>query len=141
MADEASVRASLQIITENGLEYQSRPSSFNADVSAGVGPTPGRVLATVAGVDVDLSAIVVPGGLYRVQNLDATNFVELGIWDGVSFFPFNDILVGESYIGRLAASAGDEFGTGTGTTTADVNTYRLKADTASCECLFEAFDK
>ena len=140
MADEASLRASLQIIKDD-LTYQSRPSSFNADVSVGVGSTPGRVLATVAGVDVDLSLIIVPGGFCRVQNVDTTNFVEMGVWDGVSFFPLMDLLAGESYIIRLAASLGDEFGTGTGTIAADVNTVRLKADTASCECLFEAFDK
>lgn len=139
MADEAQIRSSLQILIDE-VDYISRPTVFTADVSAGVGPTPGRVVATLAGADIDISLLTIPG-LCRIQNLDSTNYVTLGIWDGVSFFPMDEWLPGETYVKRLSRVLGEEQGTGTGTITADVNTLRLKADTAPCECIVEIFEK
>lgn len=144
MANEARITSSLQIIFPPGatgnINYQSQPTAFNADVSTALGPTPGAIVATVAGVDVSLAVLTVPG-FCRIRNLDETNFVEVGIWDGVSFYPFMDILAGESYIVRLSASLGDEFGTGTGTSGPGINTLRVKADTASCNVVVEAFER
>ncbi len=140
MADEAQVRCSLQII-EGNLKYISQPTTYLADVAVGArGPTPGLISATLLGTDVDLSELTTPG-LCRIQNLDSTNFVEVGIWDGVSFFPLIDILAGKFTVVTLAAALGEEFGTGTGTITADINTMRIKADTAACDVIVEAFDR
>ena len=140
MANEAEVRSSLQI-TGGDTEYRSQPTTFLADVSdVTKGPTPGLVVATVAGVDVDLSLLTVPG-LCRIQNKDDTNFIEVGIWDGVTFYPLMDFLPGESFPIRLSASLGDEFGTGTGTSGPSINTLRIKADTAPCNVIVEAFEK
>lgn len=140
MANEATVRSSLQIL-EGKVDYRSQPTVFLADVAAGTkGPTPGALTATVAGIDVDLSELTVPG-LCRIMNLDGTNFVEVGIWDGTTFFPMLDMLAGESYVIRLSQCLGEEFGTGTGSTGPPINTLRIKADTASCDVLVEAFEK
>ncbi len=139
MASEASIRTSLQI-KSGKLEYRSQPTAFLADVSGSKGPTPGAIAATIAGVDVDLSELTV-NGLCRIMNLDDTNFIEVGVWDGVSFYPMMDLLAGESFVFRLSADLGKEFGTGTGTTGTDVNTLRIKADTASCDVLVEAFER
>ena len=140
MANEARITSSLQIL-EGKVDYRTTPTSFLADVAVGTrGPTPGLLLATLAGTDVDLSLLTIPG-LCRIMNLDGTNFVEVGIWDGVSFFPMLDFLPGESFVIRLSADLGDEFGTGTGTTAADVNNLRIKADTADCDVIVEAFER
>jgi len=138
MANEATIRASLTIVNGN-LNYRSFPSEFKADVAGTLGPTPGAFSATLAGVDVDFSELTTPG-LCRIANLDSTNFVEVGIWDGVSFYPFMDILAGEWWVYRIAASLTDEFGTGTGTTGPAINTLRIKADTAACNVVVEAFE-
>ena len=139
MANEATIRASLTVLKAN-LNYRSFPSEFKADVAGTLGPTPGAFSVSVAGVDVDLSELTVPG-LCRIANQDATNFVEVGIWDGVSFYPMMDVLPGEWWVFRLAASLTDEFGTGTGTTGPAINTLRIKADTAACNVLVEAFER
>lgn len=139
MANEAQIRTSLQITIGN-TEYRNQPTAFVADVSVGKGPTPGAFTATTAGTDTDLSELTVPG-LCRIQNLDTTNFVEVGIWDGTTFYPMLDLLAGESYVLRLSANLSQEFVTGTGTVGASINTLRFKADTASVIVLVEAFEK
>ena len=139
MADEAQIRSSLQI-TKGKLEYRSNPTAFTADVSVADGPTPGTIAVSTAGVDVDLSQLSTPG-FCRVMNLDSTNFVSLGIWDGATFYPLLELLPGESFVMRIARDLGEEYGVGTGTTGAAVNTMRLKANTDSCNVTVEAFEK
>lgn len=142
MANEATIRNSLQIV-KGELNYQSKPTSFLADVSmaSGVkGPTPGNILAALAGTDVDLSALGTPG-LCRIQNLDATNYVTYGIWNGVDLYPLGELLAGEVTIFRLARDIEEEYGTGTGTTGTAINKLRFRANTAACNVLVEAFEK
>jgi len=139
MANEASIRSSLSILVGK-LDYRSNPTSFNADVSTADGPTPGTISATLAGTDVSLTELTTPG-LCRIMNLDSTNFVEVGVHDGTSYFPLMELLPGETFVFRLARDLGLEFGTGTGTINADVNTLRIKADTAACNVTVEVFEK
>lgn len=138
MADEATIQASLQI-TKNKLKYSSQPTNFKADVATEKGPSPGAIAVSTDGTDVDFSELTTPA-LCRLQNLDTTNFVEYGIWDGISFLPLGELLAGESYVIRLSRNLTEEFGTGTGTTGAAANTLRLKADTAACNVLVDGFD-
>lgn len=139
MADEATVRSSLQIRTGN-LSYNSQPSGFQADVSGVKGPCPGAFAVSTSGTDVDLSELSSPG-LCRIANLDSTNFVEWGIWEPLisHFYVLGRILAGESYIIRLSPHLGYEYGVGTGTV-GGVNTLRFKADTAAVNVLVEAFE-
>jgi hypothetical protein len=139
MANEATVRSSLQILKGN-IDYQSRPTSHQEDVTGTNGPCPGAVTATVAGVDVDFSPLVTPG-LVSIHNLDATNYVDYGNWDPVTstFFPLGEVPAGTSYTFRLSRNLGQEYGTGTGTTGTGA-TFRVKADTASCNVVIEAFE-
>lgn len=145
MANEAQVRSSLQILKQDGtiilIEFQGKPTVFNADVTGTKGPSPGSMSASVEGTDVDFSELTTPG-LCRISNQDATNFVTVGIWDpeGNKFYPIDEILPGESYIRRLSRDLQEEFGTGTGTTGAETNRLRLKADTAAVNVLVEAFE-
>jgi len=141
MSDEATIRSSL-LVKQGETDYQSRPTTFNADVAEGSGPTPGAITVSTAGTDVDLSELATPG-LCRMQNLDETNYVTFGIFDPetVKFYPLGELLPGESYVLRLAHDIEEEYGTGagTGTTGADTNRLRIKAHAAACVVLVEAF--
>lgn len=141
MADEASVRTSLQVKSGN-LEYQSQPTAFLADVTTAKGPTPGAITVAVGGTSVDLSQLTRPA-LCRVMNLDDTNYLEVGVWD-VSlavFYPLLELLPGESYVVRLSRNLSlEEPGTGSGTAFNGGTTLRLKAHTAACVALVECFD-
>lgn len=140
MANEASVQCSLQIRAGN-IVYRGQPTAFKADVTGRKGPLPGTFEATTEGTDLDLSQLVSPS-LYRIMNLDEDNYVTLGIYDAANalFHPLHDLLPGETYVGRFSRHLGIEFaGTGTGTSGV-LNTVRIKANTASCNVLVEAFE-
>ncbi len=140
MANEATIRASLQIISGK-LQYFSKPVVFLADVAGAKGPVPGAIWIEVDGTDIDFSELTVPS-LCRFMNLDPTNFVEWGIWDpeGSTFYPVGELLPGEFSVIRLSRNLGEEYGTATATTGADTNKLRFRADTARCNVLVEAFE-
>jgi hypothetical protein len=140
MADEATLRISLSIRKGN-LTYQSQPTAFNADVTGTNGPAPGAFNVSTDGTNVDLSELTTPG-LCRLMNLDDTNYVEWGVWDPDTsrFYPLGEILPGESYVIRLSRHLTSEYAA-TGTSVPDTNnTLRLKANTAACKCVVEAFE-
>jgi hypothetical protein len=72
MSGEAQIQLSLNITKSLGgnLNYRSYPTTFNADVSGAIGPTPGAILVATAGTDVDLSQITTYPGLCRITNQD-----------------------------------------------------------------------
>jgi hypothetical protein len=123
MSNEARVNSELSIRSGN-VDYTSQPASFTADITNVRGPSPGLVSAATAGTSVDLSALTTPA-LCRIQNLDSTNYVEFGVYSGATFYELGEILAGESYTIRLSRNLG---------------TLRLKANTAACDMLVEAFD-
>jgi len=139
MANEASIRSGLEVTIGN-LSFVSTPGQFRGNVP---GTTfviaPGQFSATLAGIDVDFSSFTL-AGYCLITNLDTTNFVTLGIWDGVTFYPMTEILALEKYAMRLSRDLTEEFGTGTGTTGPPINTLRIKADTAVCTVNVEAFE-
>jgi len=89
------------------------------------------VTTAAAGVDVDLESLTTPA-LCRITNLDTTNFIEYGLYISATFYPLGEILPGEFYVIRLSRNL--EPGTGLATV------FRLRADTASCAAVVEAFD-
>lgn len=148
MADEATVNATLTIQKQNDdgtrilIDYDSRPASFTADVDGTKGPSPGSITVSTDGTDVDFSELTEPG-LCRLMNQDDTNFVEYGIREPATgtFYPLGEMLPGETYIIRLSRNLHEEYvGTGTGTS-APTNFFHIKADTAACNVLVEAFEK
>lgn len=141
MADEIKVQTSLSI-TKGHLTHQSSPTNFQATMVGQGGPTPGQLLASLDGISVDLSVLGTPG-MCSIQNLDATNYIQVGIWESDSsiFYPFMELLPGEIYVFRLARNIREEYaGTGTGTT-AYINTLRIKAFGAACKVVVNAFEK
>jgi hypothetical protein len=146
MSNEATIRSSLIILKDDGsgttlLQYAGQPTAFQADVTGTFGPTPGAFAASTAGTDVDLTELTTPG-LCRIMNQDDTNYVTVGMWDpeGSTFYPMMELLPGETYVFRLSRSIEEEYSTGTGTTGANTNRLRIKADTAACNVLVEAFE-
>jgi len=133
MSNEARVTCNLQI-TKGNLQHRSFPTAFLCDVVGTNGPTPGALLATTVGVDVDLSLLTTPG-LCRLSNLDSTNYVIWGLHDGVDFYPLGEILPGEFYVIRLFRYLGG-IGTGTGGTVS----LHIRADTDDCNVLVDAFE-
>lgn len=143
MANEATVNSLLQI-TKGNLQYASRPTAFRVDVENVGGPTPGAILVTPTGVDVDLSVLISPG-LCRIANYDTTNYLEYGIWDPDNdrFFPLGEVGPGETYVIKLSRNLSSEFGTGVGTGTVGeaVNSLRLRSYNDDVIALVEAFDR
>lgn len=140
MANEATVRVSLTVRKGN-VFYQSRPEAFLADVSVGKGPSPGVVTCNAGGTIVSLSELAQPG-LCRLSNQSASGYIEYGVWDPETsvFYPFGEILPGESYVVRLSRNFGVEYaGTGTGTT-ADTNRLFVKGVDGATVVLVECFD-
>ncbi len=144
MSSEAKITSSLVINGGNAgfLNYQSLPATFTADctVAVAAGSTPGSVLCTVLGTLIDLTELTNPGGLCRLQNLDSTNYIEIGLHDAVTgeFYPVLELLPGESFIVRLARFLGeDQIGTGSGVGT---KSFYGKGHAASVALLAEAFN-
>jgi hypothetical protein len=141
MANEFDVRCGFSL-SKGSQDYRPQPTQFNADQVGVGGPTPGYMIATEDGVDVNLSALTTPG-IYRIQNLDATNYVEVGVWDDTArvFYPFHEVLPGESWPGRLSRFIQSEFGgTGTGDTPATTR-LRVKGIGGDCPIVIEVFEK
>lgn len=144
MANEATILSSLQIV-KNNLNYRSSPTAFRATVTGEKGPVPGAISVSPYGTNIDLSQLDNPS-LCRVYNLSTTTIVTYGINDpelGI-FFPFGEILPGESYVLRLSRFLQEETGTGsaTGTTTAETNRLRFRAEGVSdVNVVIEAFER
>ncbi|WP_010584449.1 hypothetical protein [Schlesneria paludicola] len=127
MANEATVTANLKVV-KGKLQYQSQPTSYQADISVANGPSPGAVTVTTgAGVDINLSQLATPA-LTRVANLDSTNFVSIGLKIGGTYYPFMELKPGESQVIRLSR------------TVLAAATVHAVANVASCVILFDSFD-
>lgn len=143
--NEISVRTSLYI--KNGsLNYQNKPTSFQANMAGTAGPTPGAITVTSGGTKIDLSQLDTLGGMCRVMNLDATYNIEVGVYEISSgkFFPLMLLLPGETYVFRLSDRLSREFiDTGTGSVGNTTYFWAKVAGphgTPSCKLLVEAFD-
>jgi hypothetical protein len=144
MADEIQVRLSISIRKGN-LNYQSQPTAFNDDLDGDEGPTPGYFVASTYGTLLDLSALTGQPGWCWMQNLDATNYVEWGIWDHETgkFSPVGELGPGEIAQLKLTRNLGveyDDSGTGTGTT-APTDSLRFKANGADCKVRVDVFGR
>lgn len=142
MADEARVQVNLQIRRGN-IDYSSRPTTFTEDVTGEIGPTPGAVAITTLGTDISFSQLTTPGFVV-FHNLDDTNFVEWGIYEPATdrFYPVGEIGPGEIYVMKFSRNLLEEYYPATGTgTSAPTNTFRMKANTASCVVVVECFEK
>lgn len=123
MANEGRISATLAIrkLSADGskvlMDFR-RTASFAVTVSGTKGPVPGSFSVGIGGKIVNLEELGTPG-LCWLTNMDATNYVTLGIWDpGIDvYYPMLEIGPGESYPVKLYRHIQEEFTqTGTGTT-------------------------
>src|SRR5262245_7127288 len=137
MAGEVNVQAALSVrkSTDSGIpliDYQGRPGTFRGDMDGSIGPTPGALVVTTAGVDISLSVISGAGldpGYGFVANYDTTNYIKVGISDGSRFFSMLEVGPGEQYVYKLDRELGWTYSstTGTGTIPGGGGTYKLHA--------------
>lgn len=141
MADEAQIRVSMSIRAGN-IDHQTRPTAFTVDVDGRFGPAPGTIAIAVAdtGQEIDLSMFTTPG-LCAIQNLDAVNYVEVGIYEPATstFYPLLEIGPGEIYIMKLTRNLLEEY-VGTGTS-APTNQLRARATGGTCNVTFSIFER
>lgn len=141
MADEATIRSTIQIVKGN-IRYQPPlPAVIRETVDGEKGPVPGALTIAITGTNVDFSQLDTPG-LVRIINYDDTNYVEWGIWSTThsKFFPLGEILPGRDAVFRFSRNLREEYtNTGTGTS-AEINNFHLKANTAACVVSVEAFE-
>jgi hypothetical protein len=141
MANEFDIRVSVGLRNGN-TDFQSRPNAFKADQENVGGPTPGQILVSTDGTDVDLSELTTPG-IAWLQNLSEDYYVEVGIWDATAgvFYPFAELLPGEFYPLRLSRYIQQEFsGTGTADTLSS-SRLRFKAIGGACKVTALVFEK
>ena len=140
MANEAVIYSGLQIINGDWNVPMGVPS-YVADVTGIKGPTPGALAVSVAGTNVDLSQLTTPGWC-KIINLSTVNFVEWGVYDPetTKFYPIGEIPAGKWIVFKFSRNFAWEYGVGTGTTGAETNVLRLRADTAVCNVSVEAYE-
>lgn len=141
MANEIRVQAGLMITLPSGSssqQYNSIPNQLTDSITTVGGPTPGTITVSTTGTDVDLSELTDPGWC-RIQNLDTTNFVMIGVYDGATYMPLMELAAEQFVIFKIYRELGREFA-GTGSS-AGGNTMRIRADTAPCKVKVEAFER
>jgi hypothetical protein len=106
MANEIS--GSFQLSVQNGSLVNTRSHSFNADqATARMSGAVQNIPTTAAGTLLAFNASLTTQGVAYFVNLDATNYVEIGIQQGGTFYPLARINGGatgkkEGYAFRLA---------------------------------------
>lgn len=140
MANELVITAGLTA-NKGNLHYASQNNGFQADMSGTKGPSPGAISVSIEGTDVEFSQLTDPGWC-RMINLDSTNYVEFGIWDpeNSKFFPIGILRPGKVALFEISPNLQEEFNTGTGTTGANTNRLRLRANGAPCNVIVDAFE-
>jgi hypothetical protein len=95
-----------QVLLRNGNlqdQYSSNSKTANQATAALVRNVQ-AISADVTGFALDLGGVAVPG-FAVFQNLDATNFVEIGSFSGGTFYPFLKLKAGEQQLARISVAA------------------------------------
>jgi hypothetical protein len=99
MANEITVTSGLQII-KGSLSQSANTSSFQANLT---GVRVNRTTQAVATTHEAFAAgDLATAGVARFTNLDTTNYVEIGVDVGGTFYPLMKILAGETWQTRLS---------------------------------------
>lgn len=129
MSNEIQVSLSINAVKGNG-SYQNLPKTFTADMDGSfVGPSPGGLIISVSGTDVNLDQFGTPGICF-INNTDDTYAVRGGIYDPTNdtFYPLFRVRPGRFCFFELDQFALRET-TGTGTQPGGYDcTFRLVAE-------------
>lgn len=126
MAGELTVTSALAANKTTASPYYSKPAgiqSFVVDQATPGGGVPGLMSAPTAGADVYITGLTALG-LCEIQNLDPTNYVELGVKPAATFYPVIKLLPGEKYVFRLTTGI----------------TPHVRANTAACALSIEIYN-
>lgn len=123
MANEITMTSSLRVLNGN-QNYAPPQTSKKYDQSTAGGPVPGTLSIGTAGEDITFTDLSTPA-VVRMKNLDATNFVEYGIWDGSTFHELGELLPGQETVLRFSRN---------------MTGFRMKADTGACRVEIDAFE-
>ena len=150
MANEVTIRFGVRIRKGN-VNYRPPDRQYRAHIESEspAGPTPGSILVTTEGTDLDFGDIVDPGFCFitNIDNAGGSN-ISIGPYDPETdrFYPIYEIAPGEVQPGRLDSLLGWESypasATGTGTGTSGQTTrLRLRAKSHDCYAHVEAFTR
>jgi hypothetical protein len=104
MAKEITVNAKL-VATKGNLS-QSRSETCQPNMAGTHYAARGMdIPTTAAGTALDLGSVAT-AGYALLKNLDATNYVEVGVQVAGTFYPLVRLLAGESAVFRFAISSG-----------------------------------
>ena len=120
MADEITVVINATI-SKSPLKDSFRPGQIKYTLSGTKGGNPGTV--TIGTSEENISFGDVSPGLVFILNLDSTNFVEFGKDDASTMKEIGKISAGKFAVFELATG----------------ETLRMKADTASVDCLIKGY--
>jgi hypothetical protein len=102
MADEITINGSLSISATNFVE-SFLPGSITIDLASTAGAGGAQTIGTSH--EQITKGDTTDGGVFFFRNLDATNYVEVGIQhSGSTFVAFLKLLPGEYAIGRLSSA-------------------------------------
>lgn len=157
-APEATITVGLSIRKRSAdgqreLLDPNHSRGFRSPVSGTKGPVPGAVTVPLAGVDVDLSGLTIPGLCWMTHEGRADfadvgadpsiYYVEYGIKDALTnlFYPWGELWPGDAWPMRLSRNIREFYnstGTGTGT---PVNKVHLMTHIAPCIINFSAYER
>lgn len=141
MANEISVTESLAV--RNAALSWGQNVSYRDDQAVVGGPSPGEILVGVhPGLDVSLAQIASPGWCWMC-NLDAKNFVTVGVYDSSipAFYPFLDLKPGGKPQKVFLSKYLLQELAGTGTHMGHTTTLHMLADTAACKVRVDCFER
>jgi hypothetical protein len=104
MAGEITLNAKIAVI-KGSLVQRFDPGTLSLDMSGSTADGAVQSIpTTAAGTALDVSALTTAGWSYFC-NTDATNYVDIGVQVGGTFYPLLKLKAGESTIARLGTNA------------------------------------
>jgi hypothetical protein len=101
MASEIRVTAKLDV-AKGSFKAPDTEAVVAFDQTGDGGGVPGQIISTVAGLDITPFTGITTPGWAKFKNTHATDYVELGIFVGGTFYPVFRMEAGEPLMGRIA---------------------------------------
>lgn len=146
MANEITITTGLTVRKGN-LNHRPPRRTFKADMAGSTGISPGAILVTTDGVDLEFTELADPGWCH-ITNIaeDGGSDIQYGPYDPETdrYYGWFNISPGESSVFKFdqqfqwESYPASEQGTGTGGQT---NRLRFRAKTAACYVLVEAIER
>lgn len=104
MAKEITITAKLSV-TNGSLKISRGETSRQVDQAAAGYAARAQVIGNSAHEALDIGSDVSAAGCYYLRNLDATNYVTIGVDVSGTYCPLLKLLPGEEHVGRFAINA------------------------------------